>query len=122
MGQRPSLVEKHHQYHQSFPSVVLTSSASKSSSSLFVTQNIQKSPRKIFYLLGEPYLFIALPKVKQNWPLWPFFLLFPPSLKQQIFSVFGDNSSDLKKKRKQHFFDLKSIFFCLYVFFIFKNM
>merc|ERR1712029_948547 len=84
--QRPSLVEKHHQYqnhHLLF----------------FVTQNIQKiSKIKIFYLLGKPYLFIVLP-IKQKLAFMAFFLLFPPSLKkQQIFSVFGDYSSDLKSE------------------------
>merc|ERR1712141_297079 len=71
---------------------------------------------KIFYLLGEPYLFIVLP-IKQKLAFMAFFLLFPPSLKkkQQIFSVFGDYSSDLKSENNT--FDLKSIFFCLYVFF-----
>merc|ERR1712113_1301593 len=101
MGQqRPSLVEKHHQYHQSFPSVVLTSSASKSSSSLFCHPKHSKiSKIKIFYLLGEPYLFIVLP-IKPKLAFMAFFLLFPPSLKkkQQIFSVFGDYSSDLKSE------------------------
>merc|ERR1712099_193057 len=103
--QRPSLVEKHHQYHQSFPSVVLTSSASKSSSSLFCHPKHSKiSKIKIFYLLGEPYLFIVLP-IKQKLAFVAFFLLFPPSLKNSRF--FQSLEIFIRsKKRKQHFFDL----------------
>merc|ERR1712113_535577 len=118
MGQqRPSLVEKHHQYHQSFPSVVLTSSASKSSSSLFCHPKHSKiSKIKIFYLLGEPYLFIVLP-IKQKLAFMAFFSTIPSFFKKtaDFFSLW--RLFIRSKKRKQHFFGLKSIFFCLYVFF-----
>merc|ERR1712223_1059325 len=115
--QRPFLAEKHHQYHQSFPSVVLTSSASKSSSSLFCHPKHSKiSKIKIFYLLGEPYLFIVLP-TKQKLAFMAFFLLFPPSLKKtaDFFSLW--RLFIRSKKRKQHFFDLKKYFFLFICFF-----
>merc|ERR1712029_490492 len=102
--QRPSLVEKHHQYqnhHLLF----------------FVTQNIQKiSKIKIFYLLGEPYLFIVLP-IKQKLAFMAFFSTIPSFFKKtaDFFSLW--RLFIRSKKRKQHLFDLKSIFFCLYVFF-----
>merc|ERR1711987_34110 len=86
--QRPSLVEKHHQYHQSFPSVVLTSSASKSSSSLFCHPKHSKiSKIKIFYLLGEPYLFIVLP-IKQKLASMAFFSTIPSFFKKKNSRFF----------------------------------